>query len=195
MSMNTAIGAGNMGLSLLSSFTTALGSIFSGEAQQKMYDYQAGIARLNEAIAEQNSAYTVKVGELQAGQFGYKAAQQLGMIRAGQGSRGLDVNTGSNKQVQSSQELLSATEMTAIRSNAARTAYDYRVQATEFSAQSALNIYAGQNALAAGYLGATSSLIGGASAVSNEWLQGQRLRLWGASDSAGASSNSAGGMY
>lgn len=176
---NTMMGEFGIGTTLIGGLTSALGNIFSGEAQQKMYDYQAGIAKLNEKIANQNAAYASNVGELQAGQFGYKAAAQLGMIRAGQGSRGLDVNTGSNLQVQKSQELLSGTEMTAIRSNAAKTAYDYKVQGTQFAAQANLDTLAGQNALSAGFIGATSSILGAASSASSEWLQGAKMGLWG----------------
>jgi hypothetical protein len=157
----------------------AIGSYMQGQDQRAMYNYQAGVARTNSIIAAQNATYATQVGEQEALQTGMAGAQRMGLIRAAQGSHGLDVNSGSNKDVQSSQAFLNRFSQTNIRASAAKTAYNYQVQGTQFQAQAGLDTLAGQNAATAGLVGASSSILGASSAVSSEWLRGAQLGLWG----------------
>ena len=179
ISTNTAIGYGGIGSTVLGGITSIFGDIAEGQAQKKAYDYQAGVARMRAQISEQNANYASDVGELQAGAYGYKAGQQLGMIKAVQGSHGLDVRSGSAAQVQASQKLISQTDMTAIRSNAAKTAFNYRQEAQQNVAQAGLDTMAGQNAVSASMIKADSSFLSTVSSVSSEWLQGTKSGLWG----------------
>ncbi len=169
----------------LGSLTSAFGGYEQGQSEKAMYDYQAGVARLNATIAEQNATYASDIGELQAGQYGWKAAQQLGSIKSAQASHGLDIRSGSAAQVQSSQKLVSETDMTFIRSNAAKTAYNYRNMAVQSTAQAGLDTLAGQNAASAGMLKAATSIIGGASAVSDQWLKATQVGMYGPSSGGG----------
>jgi hypothetical protein len=176
---NTTLGEFSIGGTLLGSLTSALGGYETGQSEKEMYDYQAGVARLNATIADQNAEYASQIGEQQAGLYGYKAAQQLGQIKSVQASHGLDIRSGSAAQVQASQRLVSATDMAAIRSNAAKTAFNYRNLAAGDIAQAGADVVAGRNAATAGMIKADTSLIGGASAVDQQWLQGQKAGLWG----------------
>lgn len=193
MASNSLFGDIGMGTTFLGGITSAIGAFVGGEAQQQMYNYQAGIAKLNAQIAQQNATYATQVGEIQATQAGLQGGQRLGQIKAAQGASGLDVNSGSAKQVQSSQQLITASDTAAIRSNAARTAYNYANQAVGFTAQANLDTVAGQNARLSGLIGAGSSLLGAASSVSSQWLRGQQLGLWGSPDST--SQPTAGSLY
>src|SRR5208337_837529 len=143
---NTAMGGMGMASTFLGGLVSAFGAFEGGQAQKQMYDYQAGIAQFNEQIAQQNSEYAIQVGEIQAQQAGLKGAQQLGLIKSGQSAAGLDINTGSAAQVQASQKAITGLDVAAVRSNAAKTAYNYRVQAVQFGAQAGLDTLAGQNA-------------------------------------------------
>lgn len=183
----TNIGYLQMGTTFLGSLTSAFGAFMGGEAQQQMYDYQAGVAKLNAQIAEQNATYARNVGEMQAMQVGLEGGQRMGQIRAAQGASGLDVNTGSAKQVQTSQAQITGTEVAAVRSNAAKTAYNYQVEGVQYQTQAQLDTLAGQNARTAGMVGAMSSIVGGASSVANEWLRGQQLGMWGTPGSGNSS--------
>ena len=183
---NTTLGEFSIGGTILGGITSAFGSYEAGQDEKKMYDYQAGVARLNAQIADQNAQYASDVGELQAGEFGYKAAQQLGAIKSVQASHGLDIRSGSAAAVQASQKLVSATDMAAIRSNAAKTAFNYRQQAGADIAQAGVDTFAGRNAATAGLIKADTSIIGGATSVDQQWLQGQKSGLWG---SPGGSNN------
>lgn len=181
MADNMLIGGAGMGLTFLGGITSAISSFIGGEAQQQMYNYQAGVAKLNAQIAQQNSTYATRVGEIQAANAGLQGGQVMGRIKSAQAASGLDVNTGSNKQVQQSQKQITGMDVAAIRSNAAKTAYNYQVEATQYTAQSQLDTLAGKNARTSGMIGAMSSILGSASSVSSEWLRGQQLGMWGTS--------------
>jgi hypothetical protein len=177
----SSIGGAGLGATAGGAALSAFGSIGSGIANRQMFDYQAGIARLNQQIDLQNAQFATQTGEQQSLQFGLKAGQQMGQIKVAQASSGFDVNSGSAKAVQSSQRGLNLLDTDIIRSNAAKTAYGYTEQATVAGAQANLYTAAGSNAMTAGILGAGSSVLGGVGSVSSMWLQGQRVGLWGGS--------------
>lgn len=176
--MATAVGTVGLGASLAGGLLSAFGAEKSGQASQRMYNYQAGIARVNADIDRQNSEWTLTQGETQATQYGMKAAQQRGQIIAAQGASGLDVNSGSNVDVQRSQKAITDIDMAQIRSNAAKTAFDYRTKATTDENQATLYTMAGENAKEAGDLNALGSIIGTAGSVSSKWLQGRQMGMF-----------------
>ena len=159
------------------SLLSAGGSFASGVANSSMYNYQASIARLNQQIDTQNAEFATQTGEQQALQFGLKARAQMGQIKTAEASSGFDVRTGSNAQVRASQQRLNLLDADVIRSNAAKTAYNYETQGTVAGAQASLYSMAGSNALSAGVIGAGTSILGGAASVSSEWLKGQMVGL------------------
>ena len=178
-SLNKDVASLGMGLQAGGGVAGAIGSISGGISQQQMYNYQAGIARLNAQIAEQNATYAEQVGENQAQRAGLQAQYRLGRTKVSQASSGLDVNSGSPKQVYNSQRLLSQMDIAAIRSDAAKTAYDYRVQGVQLGAQANLDTIAGQNARISGLIGADSSIVGAASSLTGTYLRGAQLGMFG----------------
>lgn len=177
--MSSDVAGLGMGLQAGGGIAGAIGSISGGIAQQQMYNYQAGIAQLNAKIAYQNATYAEQVGENQAQRAGLAAQNRLGRIKVAQASSGLDVNSGSPKQVYQSQRLLSQMDIATIRSDAAKTAYNYEVQGVQFGAQANLDTIAGQNARISGLIGADSSIVGAASSLTGTYLRGQQLGLFG----------------
>jgi hypothetical protein len=175
---NALLGEASMGATFLGGITGAISSFVGGEAQKQMYDYRAGVAKLNALISRQNATYATQVGEIQAAQSGLEGAQRFGKIRAAQGASGLDVNSGSNKAVQDSQTEITKFDAAAIRSNAARTAYNYENAAVGFSSQAAMDTVAGKNARTSGIIGIGSSLLSSATSVSDQWLRGNQLGMW-----------------
>lgn len=178
MASPTDIGEVGLGSTAAGSALSAYGAYSGGQATSRMYGYQANVARINSTIALQNSDYARMQGEQQAVIQGRRGAQQLGGIRAAQGASGLDVNSGSSSQVQASQKSTTALDLNQIRSNAAKTAYDFDVQSTEDINQAGLYTSAASNAKTAGDIGALTSIVGGAGSVSSKWLQGQQEGLW-----------------
>ena len=167
-----------MGASAGGSLMSAGGAIASGISNSKMYDYQSGIAKLNQQIDSQNAEFAVQTGEQQALQAGLKQGAQMGQIKAAQASSGFDVRSGSAAQVRTSQAGLNTLDTNIIRSNAAKTAYNYQMQGTVAGAQASMYQMAGANALEAGGIGAASSILGGISSVSSEWTQAQRVGMF-----------------
>lgn len=169
------------GSSILSGILGAQGAGQAGAAAKGQALYQAGVAIKNAQIAEQNSEYALNAGEQNAMRAGMKGAQQAGAIKAAQSASNLDVNSGSAKAVQDSQKLVTQMDMNTIRSNAAKTAYDYRVQAGSLRDQAGLYLTAGANAEAASKTNAEASIIGAAGSVAGKWMQASQLGLFNSS--------------
>ena len=170
-------------IGLASSGVSGVAGIFSSlmgvGAKADAYKYQSSMAMYNAAIAKQNQKYALDVGEQQAERQGIAGAAQAGQIKAGQAASGVDVNSGSAKDVQTSQHLVSQMDLNTIREKAAKTAYDFSVQATNYENQAKGLNKAASNARTEGVLGAVSSFIGTVGSVSSKWMQGQQLGMWG----------------
>lgn len=177
--MASGIGAVGIGTSLAGGLLSAFGANQAGQRQQDMFNYQAQVARINSQIDKQNAEYARNKGEIEATQYGMKARQQAGAIRAAQGASNIDVNSGSAVDVQNSQRKVSQMDLTQIRSNAAKVAYDYDVKSTMDLNQATLDTMAGENAAKAGQINAMSSILGTVGSVSSKWMQGQQAGMWG----------------
>lgn len=176
--MAAGFGAVGIGASLAGGLLSAFGAGKQGEAQQSMYNYRAQVARINAQIDRQNATWTRDKGEREAEQYGMKAAQQRGAIRAAQGASNIDVNSGSSKEVQRSQEKVKDMDLATIRANAHKVAYDYEAKAVMDENQASLDVMTGQYAKQAGDIKQIESLIGTASTVSSKWQQGRSTGLW-----------------
>ena len=179
MDSTAFMGYSGMGTTFLGSLTSAFGDLTQGQAEQKMYDYQAGVARMNAQIAEQNATTASNTGEFNAMLSGLRGAAAMGTMKSVQASHGLDIRSGSAKQVQQSQSTFNQLNQSAIRSDAAKTAFNFRNQAAADTAQAGADVVAGENARTASVIKAETSMIGGASSVSQQWLQGQKMGIPG----------------
>lgn len=175
------IGMMSMGASAGGSLLGMVSSLMGGDAKSKSFEYKAAIARMNIAVAKQNKEWALKSGETEALRSGMKTGFVLGEMKAKQGASGLDVNKGSGALVRASQHKIGLLDQTTIRENAARRAYGFDVQAANLQAEANAFDVASDNAEMEGYLGAASSLLGGASSVSSKWMQGEQLGMWGGS--------------
>jgi hypothetical protein len=176
--MAAAVGTVGLGASLAGGLLSAYGNQQQGAAQQQMYNYKAQVAKINADINRQNAAWARTKGDKEAEQYGMKAAQRAGQIRATQGASNIDVNTGSAREVQQSQAKIKDMDLATIRSNAGKIAYDYETKAVMDENQASLDVMAGANAKKSGDLAALGSIIGTASTVSSKWMQGNQLGLW-----------------
>ena len=178
------LGISSMAASGASGAAGIFSSLFGGSAKADAYKYQSSMAWQNAAIAKQNQKYALDIGEQQAEKAGIAGAAQAGQIKAAQAASGLDVGGGSAKAVQESQHLVSQMDLNQIREKAAKTAYDFSVQAVNYENQAKGYNKAASNARTEGVLGAVSSFIGSAGSVASKWMQGQQLGLWGKGDLA-----------
>jgi hypothetical protein len=171
-------GAVGLGATLAGGILGAVGAQKQGESQQQMYNYKAQVSKINADINRQNAAWARTKGEKEAAQFGMKAAQQRGQIRATQGASNLDVNSGSAKEVQQSQEKIKDIDMSTIRENAAKIAYDYETKAVMDENQAGLDTMSGEYAKEASNIKSIESILGSVSTVSSKWQHGSSIGLW-----------------
>lgn len=174
----TGFGAIGLGANLAGGLLSAFGANKQGEAQQAMYNYRAQVARINADINRQNAAWARQKGEAETLQYGLKAAQQRGKIITTQAASGLDIRSGSARDVQESQEKINAMDQSTIRSNAAKIAYDYETKAVMDENQAGLDVMAGEYSREAGQYKGLESIIGTVSSVSSKWQQGRSTGLW-----------------
>lgn len=171
------LGNVGMGASAAGAGLNVFSSLLGGEAQQENLNYQAGIADINSKLAKQDADYTRAVGEVNAQASGMKTRQMIGAQTAAQGASGIDLASGSAVEVRKSQAAVGAQDQILIRSEAAKKAYGYEVEATKQKLQGDNLRAAGSNARLAGWLGAGSSVLGGVSSVASKWSQGNSIGL------------------
>lgn len=140
--------------------------------------YQAGVAQINARIAAQNADYASIKGEKDAMRYGMQARQRSGEIIAGQSASGLDIGSGSAVDVRKSQDTISQMDMAQIREDAAKVAFNYRQQASQFTNDAMMSMRAGRSSQAAGNINALSSLVGGAGSVASKWLEAKKMGVF-----------------
>lgn len=131
---------------------TATSAVANGYATSAADKANAKIAEQNSGIATQNAAFAAQEGESNAGQQSIQNRAASSQIKANQGAGGVDVNTGSNANVQASEAEIGQLNTMTIRSNAARQAYGYQTQAVGFEGQAAADRSAGKNAITSGFI-------------------------------------------
>jgi hypothetical protein len=158
---------------ILSGVAAAAGKMYSGAAASSMYNYQAGVAQMNAQIAKQNAAYEGALGETQAQQQGMKTRATISQTRANQGAGGLDVNSGTPAAVRTTELTLGQYDQAIIRSNAARRAYGFEVEAAGDVAQAEAYRMSAKTSETAGLLGAFTSILGAGGSFATKWQQGK----------------------
>lgn len=137
-----------------------VGALKEGQSASQNYAYQAQVAKYN-------ADASIRAGEIDATTQGMKTRAQVGAIKAGEAAAGVDVNSGSAADVAAAQEGLGTLDALTIRSNAAARAFGFRSDANMLNKQSG-------DARSAGFLKATSSLIGGAADTYGKFADWQR---------------------
>ena len=153
----------------------AMGAIQAGQAKSAAASYNADIANKNATIATQNANWASQSGAVQADQQSMKTRAQVGAIKGAQAANNVDVNSGSNLDVQSSAQQLGELSALTIKSNAAKEAYGYQTQSWSDTAQANLDQADAAASSEAGYVGGATSLIGGVASAGSGWANYQAL--------------------
>lgn len=141
---------------------SAVGSIQQGYAGAAAAKYNAQVAQQNAQLATQNAQWTGAEGEQQYGVQGLKTQATAGAQKAGEAGNNVDVNSGSAVAVRQGTAEAGQLSSMNIRSNAARQAYGYETQSTQYTGQAALDKSQAQSDITAGYLGAGADVLKGA---------------------------------
>ena len=163
------IGTAGLGAQAAAGALGALGAGVSGVSSAMMLGYQSGIAKTNANIDRQNAAYALQTGEQQAAQSGMKTRATVGHIITGEAASGFQVGSGTNADVVTGQETVGNLEQTAIRSGAAKSAYDYTVKSTTEDAQAKADSFGETMSLATTPLTMGASILGSAGSVASKW--------------------------
>jgi hypothetical protein len=178
--------------SLASSGIGAIGAMQQGQAQAAAANYQAQVARNSQQVAEQNARYAIQAGQSRAQTEDIRTGAVVGQQAAAQAASGIDITTGSPVDVRESTRQMGRLSSLNIMQNANLQAYGYRTQATGFGAQAGLDTAQAGFAKQAGFIGAGTSLLGGASSFADKWLSYQ---LKTGSGGAGSIGSGTGGLY
>lgn len=151
--------------------TTAVGQFQAADAASSSAKYNAQIAANNATIATQNASYAARAGTAQAEQAQLQSRAKVGSIVANQAASGINVNSGSALDVQSSADKLGELNAITVKSNAARQAYGYQTQSTSFSSQSQLDQHQSGADITAGDIGATGTVLGGIGSAGSNYAK------------------------
>ena len=155
----------------VSSVVGTVGAVSTGIANSNAANYQAVVARNNQTIASQNAQQSAAAGATASQARDFRTRAVLGEVTAAQSASGIDTNSGSSREVRQSVDELGRLDTATIMHNAMLQSGAYADQAMNFGAQSTLDTSTASNALAAGGIGAGSSLLGGASSFADKWLR------------------------
>lgn len=160
---------GGMAASAGGGVLSAIGIGQESSAKASMYQYQSALAGVNEQFAKENADYARAAGEVEAQKSGMKEAFQVGTMRAGQASRGIDIDRGSAVDTVSSQQEVGSFDQALIRSDAARKAYGFEVEAVKSTLEGKMYSSAASQTEEAGKWKMAGSLIGTAGSVASKW--------------------------
>lgn len=135
----------------MSTAATAYSKTRAGAETKGIYDQNAIFAERQAQDAEQR-------GELDAGRMRRKTEQVIGAQRTSLAAQGVDVNRGSALDVQADAAYLGELDAQTIKNNAAKEAWGYRVQASDYRAR-------GKTAKREGEFGAFNTILTSAGEV------------------------------
>jgi len=149
-------------LAIIGAIASAGGAAMSGIAQGNAASYQAQIAANNARIANQNAAYAAAAGHAKEEQSGMQGAAQMGAIKAEIAANGVDVNTGTAKDVQTSAREEEKLNTLNVANKSALEVYGYRAQQTQFLAEESLYKNEAEEAPIGGFLSAAGDIFSAA---------------------------------
>lgn len=169
ISIASSVGGGILG---------AFGANTKADAEQSMYNYKSQVAKNNSIIAERNATEAVAAGEIAGQTNDMRTRAKVGDALVAQAANGLDVGSGTNVNVRDSIQSLGHLDTLTILHNALKQSTGFKSQAMNFTAESALDTAAGQNSRTAGDYNVATSLLGGATSVSDKWMKFNRAGIF-----------------
>lgn len=169
MAFPAALAGIGAGASIFGGLESAEGEKYTAAAQAANYQYQAGVAQQNAAIAGQEAQYASATGESQAQQKGIELAQQRGQARAAFGAS--NTTGASQSAVTKGITDVGQLQEANIRANAAKKAYGFKVAGAGDVAQAGAYITGASTATTAGGIAATGTILGSVGSVASKWAQ------------------------
>ena len=144
----------------------------AGEAQRAAAESGAELQEYNAQVAELQAKDALERGAEQESGFRMQVRGAVGAQRAGFAAGNIDVSSGSAVDVQADAAFLGELDALTIRTNAAREAWGFKVQASDLRQRAQIarreGVYleaAGRTQAQAAYLGAAGTLLGGGASL------------------------------
>jgi len=151
----------------------------AGDAQQQAANSQADIADFNAGVADLQAKDAVEKGAVDEANFRSQVKGAIGAQRGGLAANNVDVGYGSAVDVQADAAHLGELDALTIRSNAARQAWGFQVQATDLRRGADIarktgiwQAAAGQQAASTANTAALGNILGGASLLASKYGMG-----------------------
>ena len=154
---------------VISTAMQAMSQIQAGQAAAAQADYQAGVARNNQILAERAAKDALERGKIAEHRQQMATQQLIGRQRAVLASSGVKTDVGSALDITVDTAGIGELDALTIRSNAEREALGFRTQGMNFQAEAGLAKARGASALSAGYTGAFGTLLSSGGSVASKW--------------------------
>lgn len=165
------LAAAAIGSTVLATGVSVYGAMQTAQAQSAAASAKAQQDRDNAILADRSATDATARGQVAEDQKANQTKQLIGQQRAALAGNGVDPNSGTAVDLQSDAAGNGELDQLTIGANAAREAAGYRAQGANYTTQASIDEASSQNALSAGALSATSSIVGGAGSVAGQWYQ------------------------
>lgn len=170
--VGVATGNPALGVMVGSSLIGAGAAYDQASAQREASEYQAAVERRNAELAETQAKDAVERGKLAASNLQRQLAQARSAQRVQLAATGVDIGSGSALDLQGDMWALGDLDLLAVRQNAEREAYGYRIGAAGNMAQSEMAKAAARQASPS--LSAFNSLVGTATPYALSWYANKK---------------------
>lgn len=169
MAGTTALVATSLAATALSSAVGVYSSIQQGKAQSEQAKYQAGIARQNRDLAEQQASAERRQGYENMIARRQETAKLIGRQRAAAGASGAVVDVGSNLDLQADTAFQGELDAISLFNKGIDAGYNAEIQAMQYGQQADAYEASASQYRNAGYLNATSAALGGIADIGSTW--------------------------
>jgi hypothetical protein len=165
MALLTALTIGSLVVGAYESYKAGQAAKKSGEAGQAAANSQADLADYNAAVADVQAQDAVTRGAQEEARFRSGVRGMVGTQRAGFAAGNIDVGSGSAVDVQADTAYLGELDALQIKTNAAREAWGFTIQAQDLRKRAEIARKTGVFLEATGRTQATTAYIGGATSL------------------------------
>jgi len=163
----------SMALTLGASLLGAAGQVQQGKAAKEAGEFNAKVGEMNATLAERRAKDALERGKIEEQQKRQEVQGVLGRQRAAMAANGVDLAFGSPLDTLVDTATMGELDALTIRTNTAREAYDFRVDAANKRAGASMDRAAGSNAMKGSYLAAGGTVLTGAASGYKSYKSGQ----------------------
>jgi hypothetical protein len=165
MAVMTAIAIGGLAMSAYQAYRAGQSANTAGKAQQDAANSQADLADFNAQVADLQATDALARGDQNEARFRAGVRGMVGTQRTGFAAGGIDVSSGSAVDVQADTAYFGELDALQIKTNAAREAWGFSVQADDLRKRAEIARKSGVFLEATGRANATSAYVAGATSL------------------------------